>query len=38
MKLFKRSYLKHAWKIILIIVVLSFIIGQFAFYLIAGLQ
>lgn len=33
MKLFKPSYLKHAWKVILVISVLAFIIGQFALYL-----
>gem|GEM_PF-3479371 len=38
MKLFKRSYFKHLWKLILIIVALSFIVGQFAIYLLYGLS
>jgi len=38
MKLFKRSYFKHLWKIILIVVGLSFILGQFALYLLYGLS
>ena len=38
MKLFKRSYLKKIWIIIIVITGLSFIIGQFALYLVYGLR
>ena len=38
MKCFKRSYLKKIWIIIIVIVGLSFIIGQFALYLVYGLR
>jgi len=33
MKLFKRAYLKKLWVAVIVIVVISFIIGQFALYL-----
>ncbi|KKS03931.1 MAG: hypothetical protein UU56_C0012G0005 [Candidatus Curtissbacteria bacterium GW2011_GWA2_41_24] len=36
MKLFKRSYLKKIWIAIIVIAGLSFIIGQFAIYLLYG--
>lgn len=38
MRLFKKSYLKKLWLAIIIIVALSFIIGQFAIYLFYGLR
>jgi len=36
MTLFKRSYFKHAWKVILVISAIAFIVGQFAIYLFYG--
>ena len=38
MKLFKRSYLKKIWIVIIVIAGLSFIFGQFALYLLYGLN
>jgi len=38
MKLFKRSYLKKIWIAIIVIAGLSFIIGQFAIYLLYGIR
>ena len=38
MTLFKRSYFKHVWKIVIIICGLAFILGQFALYLFYGLS
>ena len=38
MKLFKPSYFKHIWKIVIVAIGLSFIVGQVALYLFYGLQ
>lgn len=38
MQLWKPSYSKKLWKIILVFVVLSFLVGQIALYIIYGLQ
>ena len=38
MKIFKRSYLKKIWIFVIILAGLSFIVGQFAIYLLSGLQ